>query len=570
MFVVFEGIDGSGKTTVSNLMVERLRGQGLAVKHLRAEGKFVSSVAEAIRSLARDSKNLALDPRAEFLLYVARDVQLIEEALRDALRTHDVVIADRFLFTAEVLGRYGRNLPESYTRPILEAAAGGLSPDLVLLIDVDPVLARARRKSSKLVNKDARPPSRKGLSGVGLQHRLRRGYLELAHERRDHWFVANNEEQLESCVNTVSTLVRGAIAQGVPAALLAERGAQAVTRQEPRAIGTPEEALRALRVWLDARASREPQVAAYMLSGLAGEQVDDLRRQLAPKVPTVVLAGLTGLLDEVSWELRESLCDAHPAEVARSLAGVPFSHPRAARLRPKLAERAPVELLKSLARVADEGAWELRDQLFEQYAEAALCSLAWLEGERADIMRERWFARVRPQLADHYELARVAARSVHSVDVELAGTLRDAARAAAPIASLASLGSLTSEPSWQQRERSLRRATKVVMETLRRLPDERAFRMRWEVANETKEALDSVALLDDQEAWKLREAYRDVWPSTVVKTLGPLADGERGRELVRRQLGAHPHNVSLLKHAAGIALGVHRAGTADELGVGGA
>src|SRR5689334_14129642 len=134
MFVVFEGIDGSGKTTVSNLVVERLRARGLTVKHLRAEGKFVSSVSEAIRSLARDSKNLELDPRAEFLLYVARDVQLIEEALRQALATHDVVLADRFLFTAEVLARYGRGLPSEYTRPILEAAAGGLSPELVVLI----------------------------------------------------------------------------------------------------------------------------------------------------------------------------------------------------------------------------------------------------------------------------------------------------------------------------------------------------------------------------------------------------------------------------------------------------
>src|SRR5690606_3336661 len=151
MFVVFEGIDGSGKTTISNLVVQRLERAGLSVKHLRAEGKFVSSVAEAIRGLARDSKNHDLDPHAEFMLYVARDVQLIEEALRDAVRSHDVVIADRFLDTAEVVARFGRGLPARFTRPILEAAAQELAPDLVILVDVDPVLARARRKASKLV-----------------------------------------------------------------------------------------------------------------------------------------------------------------------------------------------------------------------------------------------------------------------------------------------------------------------------------------------------------------------------------------------------------------------------------
>jgi dTMP kinase len=129
MFVVFEGIDGSGKTTVSNRVVDRLRALGLAVKHLRAEGKFASSVTEAIRALGRDVKNLDLVPQAEFLLYVARDVQLIEEALRPALLEHDVVIADRFLYTAEVLACYGRRLSPEWAAPVLRAAANQLLPD---------------------------------------------------------------------------------------------------------------------------------------------------------------------------------------------------------------------------------------------------------------------------------------------------------------------------------------------------------------------------------------------------------------------------------------------------------
>lgn len=563
MFVVFEGIDGSGKTTVSNLVVKRLTERGLGVKHLRAEGKFVSSVSEAIRALARDSKNLELDPRAEFLLYVARDVQLIEEALRDALRTHDVVIADRFLYTAEVLGRYGRGLPTSYTEPVLEAAAGGLAPDLVVLIDVDPVLARARRKSFKLVSKEQKPPSRKGLAGVGLQHRLRRGYLELARQREE-WFVVNNEELLEETVNQVTDLIEQAVARGARAVLDEQRRQTALAEAaQPKGLQTPEDALAKLQHWLAARAEREPQVAAYMLSGLHGEAVDPLRKALAARVPTVVLAGLTGLSDPLSWELREALCEEHPAAVARSLGGVAFDDARAAKLRARLEQRAPGELLRSLVRVADPAAWELRERLFEAQPDGVAWSLAWLAGAEAEALRTRWLGSRRAQLEDNYELARVAARSVHGLDDELAWEVRTATKAIAPIASLASIGSLTSERAWALRERSLRRATKVVMETLRRLRDERAWQMRWEVANETKEAIDSVLGLDDDAAWKLRETYRDVWPSTVIKTLGPLADGERGADLLRRQLATHPNNVSLLKHASAIALGVHRT-TADE------
>ena len=564
MFVVFEGIDGSGKTTVSNLVVERLKECGLSVKHLRAEGKFVSSVSEAIRSLARDSKNLELDPRAEFLLYVARDVQLIEEALREALRTHDVVLADRFLYTAEVLGRYGRGLPAEYTRPVLEAAAGGLSPDLVVLIDVDPVLARARRKSSKLVAKDARPPSRKGLAGVGLQHRLRRGYLELAREQSERWFVAQNEELLEHTVSTVSGLIQRAVTEGATAALQAARAGASVAGRATARPQSPEDALAVLRAWLEHRAEREPQVAAYMLAGLYGEPVDDLRRALATKVPTVVLAGLGALADDVSWELREQLCDAHPAAVARSLIDVPFHAPRAVRLRERLTALAPAELARSLLRVESDDAWSMRDRLFADHPDAVIASLAWLTSPRAQSLRERWLGSRKQALAESYELSRLAARSVHGLDDDFAWEVRDLAKVAAPIASLASIGPLTSERSWLLRERSLRRATKVVMETLRRLEQERAWQMRWEVANEVKEAVDSIVGLGHEEAWRLRETYRDVWPSTVVKTLGPLADDERGRALVRRQLTAHPNNVSLLKHAAAIALGAHRRSDVEE------
>ena len=77
MFVVFEGIDGSGKTTLSNKVAAALHARGLPVRHIRAEGKYASTVSEAIRELGRDARNLELVPEAELLLYVARDVQLI-------------------------------------------------------------------------------------------------------------------------------------------------------------------------------------------------------------------------------------------------------------------------------------------------------------------------------------------------------------------------------------------------------------------------------------------------------------------------------------------------------------
>lgn len=152
MFVVFEGIDGSGKTTISNRVAKALRGRGLTVEHLREEGAFASKVTQGIRDFCRDARNMALSPRAELMLYVAREVQLADEVLRPALARADVVIADRYLYTAEVLAQAGRDLPSDVTDPVLAAAADGLWPELAFLIDVDPSVARGRRKVAKILS----------------------------------------------------------------------------------------------------------------------------------------------------------------------------------------------------------------------------------------------------------------------------------------------------------------------------------------------------------------------------------------------------------------------------------
>ena len=96
------------------------------------------------------------------------------------------------------------------------------------------------------------------------------------------------------------------------------------------------------------------------------------------------------------------------------------------------------------------------------------------------------------------------------------------------------------------------------MSTLRGSFADAAWQMRHEVASDCKEALDGLQGLDVPPAWELRTGSLDIWPSTVVKTLGPLADVARGQELVLRQLDGYPENVSLLKLVSSIALGLHR------------
>jgi dTMP kinase len=556
MFVVFEGIDGSGKTTLSNLVAARLRDSGLSVKHLRADGRFASSVSEALRDLGRDARHLTLTPEAEFFLYAARDVQLIAEVLKPALTQVDVVIADRFLFTPEVLGRSGRGLSDELTAPVLRAASLGVVPDLVVLVDVEPTLARARRKAAKLVGNDARPPSRKGLAGVGLQHRLRRGYLELAARDPERWAVVDNEGTLELTVRRLVDLVEDARRRG-GAPALARFGARA---PKPRAVSPDvfdaEQALATFLAWVDRRAELEPRTAAYLLGGLAGPGVDRRRRLLAATAPEVVLSGLSGLADDVSFELRVLLARSHPRAVARSLAGL-GAHPQAVAMRSALEGEALAEVAGTLGKLDDEASWSLRERAFEQVPEAVVAALGGISGARGWRLREAFVASV-PELSKSYEASRTVARSVTSLPDDRAWELREQAREAAPVAALSAVGSLLDERAFRWREQFATQAPKVVMETLRRVDDPRAWALRRALAAECKEVVDSLHGMDQEAAWELREELRDVWPSTVVKSLGVHADGARGRALLERQLERHPQNLSLLKHAAAIALGLHR------------
>jgi dTMP kinase len=263
-------------------------------------------------------------------------------------------------------------------------------------------------------------------------------------------------------------------------------------------------------------------------------------------------------VDETSWQLREALAATHPSAVARSLGGDAALDARARTLRAQLLPCAAPDVLKTLVRLDVEDAWALRDALEAAHADAVVSSLAGVGSSRAWEMRRRWLASRESALGESYASALSAAKSVQGLGDEDAWRLRDAAKRAAPLASLSSLAGLSCERSFSEREHYLQRAPKIVMNTLTSLSDPRAYRMRRTVAMDSKEALDSITGLADDEAWELREAYSDVWPSTVVKTLGPLADTERGTKLLTRQLAVHGNNVSLLKHAASIALGAHR------------
>ncbi len=557
MFVVFEGIDGSGKTTLSNQVAETLRQEGLSVEHVREGGKFSSVVVQAMRELSRDQRNFALGPQAELLLFAARDAQLLEETTRPALERAEVVLADRYLYTAEALAHGGRGLPHEVIQPVLVAASGGLVPDLVILLDTDPQVARARRRIAKIITPDPRPSSRKGLAGVGLSYRVREGYRQIAARESERWItIDNTEADVDQLVRHLTRVVATAVRQGVPAARVLAQSERSRPQADVMRVATPSGALHVFLEWVDRRLEHEPGLAAYFLAGLAGPQVDERRWALSKRAPEVVAAGLWGLDDAVSWQLRRHLASCTPRLVARSLGGPFLGTSQAYALRRELVSEAPAEVAASLEGRDDETSWDLREELYQPAPDTVVASLKCLASDRAWALRARWLAQrggLRSAV-ESYPGARAAGKAVAGLDDSAAWEWRKAALAEAPVAALASLSGLEGDRSWKWRQRYRDRAPKVIARTLDGMTGAEAWTLRQALTPHCKETLDSIYGLNGDEAWRLRATGADLWPSAVVKSLGPLASTSEGRELVARQLRRNPGDLLLLKHASAIAL----------------
>jgi len=198
LFISFEGIDGSGKSTQARLLAQTLRTRGLDVVLTREPGG--SPGAEEIRALVLEGPPDRWSAETELLLFTAARRDHLERTIRPALAAGQIVICDRFADSTRMYqGLRGAGLRAKVDA--LHALMIGQEPDLTVLVDMEPNtgLARALARQGHEERFEA--------FGADLQHAMQAGFLDLAKEQPDRFVVVNGAGSIEDVAQAVFAAV---------------------------------------------------------------------------------------------------------------------------------------------------------------------------------------------------------------------------------------------------------------------------------------------------------------------------------------------------------------------------
>lgn len=191
MFITLEGIDGSGKTTQTSLIVNRLRDMGYAVLQTREPGG--TETGDRIRELVLDRKKSdAVLPRTELLLFCASRAQLVEEIILPWLRTGGIVVCDRYADSTLAYQGYGHGLDIAALQDILRFATHGLAPDVTIYLDLAPAIGMKRREEASLFKGEEF--NRLDAMKLAFHERVYNGYEQLIAQTPARWLRVNADQ----------------------------------------------------------------------------------------------------------------------------------------------------------------------------------------------------------------------------------------------------------------------------------------------------------------------------------------------------------------------------------------
>ncbi len=209
LFVTFEGIEGSGKTTQIRKAVDYLEEKGIPCVMTGEPGG--TPLGSELRKILLDKTVLALSGRTELLLFAADRAQHVEEVIAPAMKKGKVVLCDRFSDATVAYQGYGRGQDKGYVRSLCDFASRSLVPDMTFLFDIsaDTGLGRIIDRAHKAG--DVPREDRFERERLKFHEIIRDGYLDLAREEPERFRVIDASRDIDVVHRDVRIHLKGLI-----------------------------------------------------------------------------------------------------------------------------------------------------------------------------------------------------------------------------------------------------------------------------------------------------------------------------------------------------------------------
>ena len=204
LFIVFEGGEGTGKTTAIDEIYNWIIENNFKCIKTREPGGI--KISEQIRQVILNKENKTMDARTEALLYAAARRQHLVEKVIPALEEGSIVLCDRFIDSSLAYQGYARNLGIEEVMSINRFAIGEYMPDLSILFDLDPKIGLERINSN-----EHREINRLDLEKIDFHERVRSGYNIVYENNKDRIIKIDAEQSKENVIKQIKNILKSKI-----------------------------------------------------------------------------------------------------------------------------------------------------------------------------------------------------------------------------------------------------------------------------------------------------------------------------------------------------------------------
>lgn len=194
MFITFEGIEGSGKSTALKRLKDDLTALGKGVTATREPGG--SELGRTLRAILLDISTV-IGSEAELFLYLADRAQHVRQVIKPALEEGIIVLCDRFTDSTVVYQGYGRGLKPDQLHMLNDMATAGTSPDVTLLFDLEPEIGLKRAFTRNVREDKCAEEGRFEAESKAFHERIREGYLTWASLHQDRFRIIDASQSEE-------------------------------------------------------------------------------------------------------------------------------------------------------------------------------------------------------------------------------------------------------------------------------------------------------------------------------------------------------------------------------------